>query len=193
MPNFTYSRDIPFEDNNPSEDQPNMKTNTNSNDSIFNVDHFSFNNNKGGSHKQVTLTNEAAPGLGDGDGVLFAALQNGNSWPAWQNGVFIDTFMNRAPLHAANGYASLPAGLIFQWGARTLDANADTIRDDSPFLFTLPFPTSVYVVTLSAAKASSGAEGLWVKTGTLSTTGFTIRTSASAGQLTTLYFFAIGK
>lgn len=56
-----YNRDIPFSTNNPSTDQPNMQTNTNSVDDILQVDHVSFNATNGGTHKQVTYSSENVP------------------------------------------------------------------------------------------------------------------------------------
>lgn len=55
MTNYTYKRDIPDGPNNPSVDQPNMKINTNSIDSIIAEDHYSFGVNDGGLHKQVRM------------------------------------------------------------------------------------------------------------------------------------------
>lgn len=59
---FTYLRDIPDGPNNPSNDQPNMKINTNSTDDILAVDHVSFNTANGGTHKQSTYVNKFPPG-----------------------------------------------------------------------------------------------------------------------------------
>jgi hypothetical protein len=50
MPNFVYNRDIPDAPNNPSDDQPDMKDNTNSTDDLIDEDHYSFNDNNGGLH-----------------------------------------------------------------------------------------------------------------------------------------------
>lgn len=62
---FTYTRDIPFENNNPSNDQPNMKTNTNSTDNLLQVDHISFNDTNSGKHIHVTFpTSQSTPALG---------------------------------------------------------------------------------------------------------------------------------
>jgi hypothetical protein len=59
---FTYTRDVPFPSNNPSVDAPNMRTNTNSTDDIWAVDHINFNSANSGKHKQVTLVSENTPG-----------------------------------------------------------------------------------------------------------------------------------
>lgn len=59
-----YNRDIPATPNNPSNDQPLMKTNTNANDDIWAVDHVGFNSLVSGKHQQVTFISEnsaAAP------------------------------------------------------------------------------------------------------------------------------------
>lgn len=69
MPNFSFTRDIPFATHNPSSDQPIMQTNTNSEDSIWAVDHHGFNDNLGGYHNVIhqdpQLADPAAiPGIG---------------------------------------------------------------------------------------------------------------------------------
>lgn len=62
---FTYIRDIPFASHNPSTDQPNMQTNTNSIDNLLQVDHVSFNDvTNSGKHIHVTFpTSQADPTL----------------------------------------------------------------------------------------------------------------------------------
>lgn len=57
----TYNRDIPDAPNNPSNDQPKMKVNTNAIDDLLAVDHVSFNTANGGFHKRVTFNNTTAP------------------------------------------------------------------------------------------------------------------------------------
>ncbi len=116
---FAYNRDIPDAPNNPSVDQPDMFANTNAIDDIIAVDHYSFNTPTGGIHKQVTLINEAAPGLGDGNGVLYANLVSSQSWPFWQNALGSVQLIGGIPVSGNNGYVYLPGGLILQWGQVT--------------------------------------------------------------------------
>lgn len=52
----TYTTGIPDAPNNPSTDQPNMKVNNDSNSAIWLEDHYGFNDNLGGEHKQVTYS-----------------------------------------------------------------------------------------------------------------------------------------
>lgn len=56
-----YNRDIPDAPNNPSVDQPKMKENFNSIDTLLAVDHVSFNANNGGFHKQIDFALKATP------------------------------------------------------------------------------------------------------------------------------------
>lgn len=123
MPNnFDYNTDIPNAPNNPSNDQPLMKVNTNSINSLIGIDHVGFSTNGSGIHKQVTLINEAAPGLGDGAGVLYANLQNSQSWPFWQNGAgtasqIISQVPTSTTVGPSSGYVtSLPGGLTVSAG-----------------------------------------------------------------------------
>lgn len=52
---FTYNRDIPDGPNNPSRDQPLMKTNTNSIDDLIAVNHISFRSAGGGQHTLINF------------------------------------------------------------------------------------------------------------------------------------------
>lgn len=59
---FNYNNAVPAANDNPSVDQPDMLVNVQSTESIIAVDHISFNTANGGTHKQVTFNNVAAPG-----------------------------------------------------------------------------------------------------------------------------------
>lgn len=54
---FSYTENIPHAPNNPSNDQPKMEVNNNSNFLIWDVDHIGFNANYGGTHQFVTMIN----------------------------------------------------------------------------------------------------------------------------------------
>jgi hypothetical protein len=63
MTNFSYNQDIPDAPNNPSDDQPLMKTNTNSTFGIIAVDHVGFEQANGGYH---TVIHQGPAGGGSG-------------------------------------------------------------------------------------------------------------------------------
>lgn len=61
---ISYNNNIPDAPNNPSNDQPLMKTNTNAIDSILQVDHYSFNTtNFSGNHLQIHLGQFTNPAI----------------------------------------------------------------------------------------------------------------------------------
>ena len=59
---IAYTKNIPDAPNNPSADQPAMKVNTNSIDTIIAVDHYTFADASSGTHKQVTLSGKNSAG-----------------------------------------------------------------------------------------------------------------------------------
>jgi hypothetical protein len=117
----TYNTPLPVSGNNPSVDQPSMTTNNASVANLIAQDHFGFNNNAGGNHKWVHLKNTSAPGgLGaNADGVLYANLINGNSWPIWQNALGPTVIISGPTTSSTTGSTSLSGGIILQWGQGT--------------------------------------------------------------------------
>ena len=72
---FTYTQNLPAAGNNPSNDQPNMLTNTNSIANIIAVDHVGFNTATAGQHEQCTFPGVVTPATPAGEAsVLFPAL-----------------------------------------------------------------------------------------------------------------------
>ncbi len=55
MTNVPYNFNIPDADNDPSDDQPKMKVNTNAINTLFEVNHYGFKNDFGGLHQKVTF------------------------------------------------------------------------------------------------------------------------------------------
>jgi hypothetical protein len=116
---MAYKPLIPQPTDNLSVSQNDILNNFIQANTTMNVDHYPFDNSspQNGIHKKVTLLNSSAPGIGNGNGVLFATLFDGNSWPVWQNALG-STLMIGGPSNASanNGYASLPGGLVIKWG-----------------------------------------------------------------------------
>lgn len=150
----TYNNNIPNPPNNPQTDVPNMKVNTNSIAALISQDHFGFNNNAGGNHKQVHLKNTSAPGgLGaNADGVFYANLQGGQSWPFWQNNTGIFQLFGQQSI-AASGYFTLPGGLIIQWGTASVGSSLVSIT------FPLAFPTAAFAITALRQQITSTVLG----------------------------------
>jgi len=95
----TYNLDIPDGPNNPSNDQPKMKTNTNAIQTLLSVDHVGFNTNGsppngvGGHHLQVSFDGKNVPAAQtDPQSVLYTnsgtASTNSQLLYRNQNGIF---------------------------------------------------------------------------------------------------------
>src|SRR5271156_4550597 len=126
-----FSSNIPNAPDDPADDQPLMQTNFGSINTWTSRDHFEFADNKAGIHRQVTLQNEPAPGLGSGTGTLYANTVTGQSWPFWQNALgsfqLLGPFSSLVTTQATtNGFTFLPGGIIIQWG-QLIAAAAQTL------------------------------------------------------------------
>jgi len=178
---FTYNENIPAANNNPSVDQPNMQTNTNSIDSIIDVDHFSFETNFDGTHKQVQLRDTA--GI---NGAIPAGLQ-GNGWETLYTsatagvgelwfvrgaaGTGIQLTGPGTPSVVANGYTFLPGGILLQWGTVTGIAGVTHVQSNT--LFNIPFPNACLVVNATPKPIAGGVTSqATISINTLSTTQF---------------------
>lgn len=194
MPNFIYTTNIPLASNDPSTDQPNMKTNTNNIAALIAIDHIGFNAQEGGIHKQVTLLNQSPPGLGDGDGVLFAKLNNGQSWPYWQNALGSIQLLSFIPQFTSlTTKVSLSGGLLMLTGVATGPLlNAPTTTVTFPYG---GFPTACLTCVCTIA-TDNNATIRFALDGTFGTNGVTKTqfqtTQTTSSHLQAIHFFAIG-
>jgi hypothetical protein len=156
---FNYNNNIPAANNNPSVDQPNMEVNTNSIDSIIDIDHFSFETGNDGTHKQVNLKTTAGAA---------GTLPAGTAGPTW-NTLFTSTvvtpeiFMSRGgnpaiqltgpgtPSNSANGRTFFAGGLRFQWGTFVMPVTANHATGLESF--NVNFQTTCYNVMVSMGQS----------------------------------------
>lgn len=177
----------PNPNNDPADDAPVMRTNSQSIQDIILTDHVGYNNTKGGMHNQVTFAiNQSAPGFATGKSDLFANTASGQSWPFWQNASGIFQMLGNAFSAAASGYLTFPNGIILKWGTKTGMTQGNNTVSFSPV-----FPTAAFIVIVQPIRTTTtDADNLYVRTGTLSASGFTIVNTSSS--IPTAYWFAIG-
>ena len=175
MPLFTYTDNIPDGPNNPSQDQPNMKTNTNSIDQLLAVDHFSFNDGNGGLHKQVNLVTEASPAL-QGNSVIYANTYQGRVVP-WAKNSSDDLPLFFRVSNSNPGFSSTYGATIYQFGTVTPVVN-QTLTAVS---FPLAFPNSCFVVVVTAKRTASpnGVDQIYVNAKTASNFSYYATTSGT--------------
>lgn len=141
MPNFTYTRDIPAGNLTPAQNRPNMEINTNSSDSIWDVDHYGFNDNNGGTHQKITFPlNISDPGAGPFTPLIFT---KNDAFTIPQLFYYTGTSAQSSTQYvaAASGSVLLLGGIIIKWGTGTANNTAPVNN------FTPPFPHTCFAVT----------------------------------------------
>lgn len=209
--NLGYTNNIPDTPNDPSNDQPNMKTNTNSIQSIIQIDHAGFNDNNGGYHTVIHQVKQVSDPANIAN---FNEVYAKDYTPDTTGGVADTQLFIQSGLGAISqltGYLTTDTvtsdgwqwvgGVLIQWGfVEDLTSGATvsvTFKDRVPGA--IPFPNNCFFV---AATLSSGAgvtllqirtSGIVVIGSTVSTTGFDCSFS-STGSVTGrgFYWIAIG-
>lgn len=187
-----YNRDIPDTPNNPSVDQPKMKTNTNSIDDIIAVDHISFNATNGGTHKQNSYT-------GFSTGTVIGGVPGSVAYPA--AGVadathaqyYFKNAVNTYPLNYVKAWAlvdGVAGGIVSLQSFNVVSATRTGIGDYTIVLTPNCTSSVNYGVIVQIFTASGVNSSLITKT---NTTTFRIRTqsggsNADFGQFT---FFVV--
>jgi len=196
---FTFNRDIPDAPNNPSVDQPKMKVNTNSTDSLIAVDHYSFNvNTIGGYHKDIHIVKRTGnPASVANTGILYVKdyTPPGGSTDTQ---LFFKTALggisqltgNNA---ANNGYQWL-GGVLIQWGQVTSTTS-------SPFQTlnfatnNIPFPNNcfaVYTQPYGTGTPPSSQATVEIRKSTVNKLSFQWVFVTNSGEYTGFYWVAIG-
>lgn len=209
MPNFAFNTNLPAAPNNPSDDQPKMLINTNSEFGIWPIDHHGFDDNLGGYHTIIHQDRQTVDPLpipgppqinqlyvrevvpqtappGPIDTQLFARTAIG--------GISQLTGNNASP----QGYQWL-GGLLLQWGKLTF-INAAQNSGSVTFLSatSLSFPLSCLNVQATAFYTTtppipSNTAQLFVDEASLTNLGFNWAiNSVSHGNMKGFYWVAIG-
>jgi len=217
MPLFPYNRDIPDAPNDPSADQPLMKANTNNIDNIIDEDHFSFDENNGGLHRQVRLPLRGGspgtipPGLVAGEGTLYTKTVT-------STGVLTETGLFYTPDNSTDqyqltrtitadiaefgtntnysgtlngGWTFLPGGLVLQYG---LAVSSGTSNPNT--IVTLPIAMTNNVYSVTCTILTTADSRFFVSVYDVSTNQFRAVTRDSSGSKTsgiTFYWQVIGK
>jgi hypothetical protein len=198
MPNLNYITGIPNGPNNPSNDQPNMQTNTNSISTFLAVDHFGFKNNNGGWHKQSTYPQVlSAATTTAGQGALYVKAGAQGSQLFW---IRDNTAGTEAPLTIASsgiitpfsrtqrGYTFLPGNLLFQWGFDSVNAQPATTTINFPVAFA-NVGGFAPIVTVTANRNSTNVDTVYV----VSTVAASfVCQNTSSGGIANIYWHAIG-
>lgn len=189
---YTYSPNIPQPGDFPSQSQDQILQNYQYLNVFGARDHYMPANSgtaNTGSHKQVTLSNIAAPGFAGGNSVLFANTDGTNSQLFFQNAagtVQLTGLTSAYDVGNTRGTTFLPGNLILNYGTATVGANATVV-----ITFATPFnAVPAYSITIgsSFAGAVPAIPGGQIIAST--TTSFTYRNMAN--NIPQLNYMAIG-
>ncbi len=141
---FSFNNAIPDANNDPSADQPDMKTNNISTNALLAVDHISFNTLGGGKHKQVTFINKNVP-LAQTDPASTLYTDSGTASTVAelnfrnQNGIFPISSLKAFGVFTTLGLIAVPTVAALDMGA-----NVTLITISPPGrIYTIDFPAGI--------------------------------------------------
>lgn len=158
MSSFIYNRNIPDGPNDPSNDQPDMKENTNSIDDWTKVtqDHYGFNVPFGGYHRYIHQPPQTTPGNISGIGQTYTKTVGSDVQLFYESGTGVETQLTGPNSASAttNGYTWLPGGILLQWGQNN-NPIASSGSTNLVQNFNIPFPNNCFFVSGSGLYSSS--------------------------------------
>lgn len=208
-----YNQDIPGAQNDPSDDQSLMRTNTNSTRDWVQIDHFGFKNSSGGLHKQTRIINQLAipAGLTSVMGTIYTKLAAsttgltesnifftpGSSGNEYQISRVITASFALFGLNTNNynavgtrftgGWTFLPGGLLSQYGSVT-----HTSQTLTTVIFPVQFTTGAsIVVSITPISDDNDDHACSLSNASVSASQFNVR-STSSSHLTGFTWTAIG-
>lgn len=183
---MTYNPNIPQANQLISQSQAQIQTNFAQLDTVFDIDHVTFDNATAGNrgkHRQSTYIQLAGDPTTAVDELAMYAKDLAGAETLYlrkeSNGTVVQ-MSGRDPVVAASGETFLPGGLLMKWGQ--IGAASNGVAQNFP----TAFPTACYSVVVcanvSGTLPSVGVNGF-------TTAGFTFRTSGGAIPIT---YVAIG-
>ena len=217
---YPYTRNRPASQNNPSNDQGDMRTNTNSTDSLLAEDHYSFGVPNGGLHKQTRIIDGLAipAGLASGMGTLYTKLATSTS-PSTESSLFYTpgattneyqltrtitasfalfgentNNYNSSGVGKTGGWTFLPGGLLFQYGLITTVAQGQGSANlvQFPVGFSSGGTNGPYSITLTPVANDNKTNSVRIVPGSVTTTQFRIHGFDISSSIP-VYWQAVGK
>lgn len=173
-----YNLGIPAANNNPSNDQPLMLTNTNAINTWTGVDHLDFGSNPAGTHSKVSFGEDATVAAAPSIPNLFTDSNKLLFYPT------VQASGSDQYTAAATGSVLLFNGMIVKWGT-----GAFTGSVTSPDItFVSAFPTACFGVWVTIQGTSEYATSV----SGVTTSKFNVTKTTGGGNTQSFYYFAIG-
>lgn len=164
-----FNDNVPNGPDFPADDQTDMLLNNKSTNSIFDVDHYTFENasDYGGYHRKASLIATLAPFVpySKTSGVLFGfELKNGDNsdtWPSYSNSSVTNKLIiggRPNTKNDENGYTYLFGNLIMQWGFQLFTVTLGGLSVEFPLKFSeIPFSVDTQIYNPNSLDSSSRA------------------------------------
>lgn len=172
---MTYTVGIPLDGQSLSNSKPQIRSNFTVINTAFSVNHLDLGAVDQGKHKFLQMPQQgSAPATAVDEGGLYAKIVSGVTslfWRQQNNGAEI-RLTGVTPVALANGYSTLPGGIIVQWGS------ISTVAVTTPVLFAtsnINFPNNCFHVFAQTQNVNIANSIVWSVTN-LSTTGFSLGT-----------------
>lgn len=186
---FTYNTAVPAANDNPSNDQPDMLTNTQSINSIWAIDHVTFQGNPAGTHLQTTFSSKNTPGAQtDPQSILYTAS---------------GTASTVADLRFVNQNATFPISFVRAWASCTQAGisgaqsfNVTSVTRTGLGLYDVILPANVttgtnYGVIGAANFGASPNAGIWFTYTITAATTFSIKMLSQGAVEPTAFNFIV--
>lgn len=190
---MTYTVGVPFDGQSLSNSKPQVRSNFTVLNTAFSQNHVALGAVDQGKHKFLQMPQQgSAPVTSVDEGGLYAKIVSGVTslfWRQQNNGSEI-RLTGVTPVALANGYSTLPGGLIIQWG--TIVTNPPPMSFTTPVLFAtsnINFPNNCFHVFAQTQTTSISTSIVW-SVSNISTTGFSLGTLPPNGV--TFSWLAIG-
>ena len=200
-----YTSGIPNPNNDPSIDVVTMQTNSTAIANLLAVDHFGFNNNRGGWHNLIHMPPQigipvpvnAPPGPA---GELYTFTNTGGSVNlAYQSNLGAITILtgNLQPVLTGNGYTTVQGGLILQWGTVVQNfppSGSQQISGTTNFNTTFPIANFIVLATpiLLPPASANGPASVNIRATTTSNFSWKFNNGSASSSYDGFFWLALG-
>lgn len=194
---MSYTLDIPNAPNNPSQDQPLLKANTNAINALLAVDHVTFGFGSSSGHHTVIhqIAQSLDPALLPGVNQVYAknvtpaaTITSTDTQLFTKTGAGVISQMT-GRLDGVEGYVWV-GGILVQWGSANFPSSGITFL--TRVTGGIDFPNNIFAVYVSFKNTSSSSSNATIGVRNPLTTGFTVSTTGASASWSGYYWLAIG-
>ena len=188
---MTFNPNIPQSTDIPAQSQAQFLTNFSQLNTVFDLDHVTFNNataaNRGKHDKSTYIEQGSDPVTGSNEVALYSKDTGGNTrlYMRQESAGTVIQLSGASPTAAASGSTFLPGALILKWGGKANPLNNDILTFAGG-----AFPNNVFSITITPVKGDATERSFYILNGSVSLSQFRIATDST--NFNQMYYVAIG-